>query len=87
MIERADYERCSTCRFWDGEGHGELDSGRCCRFPPSVPQVAGEILGGVQVFDEDGMHGLLLDHPMTYAPEWCGEWRPDAETMAREGLV
>lgn len=74
-------EACADCRYWDSNDvdPDELSEGSCRRYPPCVP-IFGTDDGPLKnAWLETLKHMPLLDHPMTYGGEWCGEWKPRKE--------
>ncbi len=64
-------ERCETCRFWNRD---EADTGDCCRFPPTLTSH------GAPFDNEERCDATQF--PLTYAGQWCGEWKPRDEPEA-----
>lgn len=70
---------CGTCRHWEPDRDRTLGSGHCRRFTPIVPVM--ELPG---LWSTSGPSGeLLLEQPITYDEEWCGEWAPPADEEER----
>lgn len=66
-------QACGTCMFWRADpdvGH-EAGWGRCRRMPPALPPIR----------DDKLVHVGLWPH--TDERDWCGEWQPRNEAMAR----
>lgn len=74
-------ECCMNCKYWDSY---ELEKnpnspclwadGSCHRYPANVTCVAGMTDAGSFIFEELYKGLPLLDHPVTFGDDWCGEF-------------
>ena len=73
-------ECCMNCKYWDSyEAEKSPDNrmwcdGNCHRYPPCVPCIAGITDIGALVFEEPYKGLPLVDHPVTFGDNWCGEF-------------
>lgn len=82
-------ECCKLCRFWKYEpsdsedGEDSSKHGWCRRYPP---RYIGELLpdGYLQGDRETFYYSFFSTFAATSAVEWCGEFSPVTDTVARE---
>ena len=75
--------KCDKCKFWDklpNDGTEPFDYGRCKRYPPQtdLPYILWEIKEAIQKeydFPMDIKPQFENNWPVTYASDWCGEFK------------
>ena len=73
-------ECCAECKYWDSyeaeknPDHRMWCDGNCHRYPPYIPCMAGITDIGAFVFEEPYKGLPLVDHPVTFGDNWCGEF-------------
>lgn len=60
-------EACSNCKFFL-RLPGDLQRGRCARFPPQLTHVPAISKGRMEVQQ-------VQEWPLCSATSWCGEWK------------
>lgn len=83
MIDASQIEiqkRCSNCKYWSCideslfKKDGELAAGVCHRFPPYAPVIKMIKEISVPIVDAPLYDRTPLEHPVTFAYDWCGEF-------------
>lgn len=75
-----DHKICAKCRFYKAKSmkHGEFQYGECRRWPPKPEKMDQE------KYFQPPINKVERSFPMSYADDWCGEWKSDA--VAVKGL-
>lgn len=74
---------CANCKYWDCyEGKDKkcnyTTDGECHRYPPNIPNFDNYGKDDYHVIELilDLVKGTpLVSHPITYAVDWCGEYK------------
>lgn len=90
MDRRNNLRCCANCQHWeyfssrigkltevDEDEIHDISVGSCHRYPPNVPCMRSGFDDTAKLNDLciETMRGMLLvDHPWTFAEDWCGEF-------------
>ena len=71
---------CANCRWWEVsekqfEEYRCLAEGWCHRYPPSVPLTSHINDTGIPSLVEPRFETMSMGYPVTFAEEWCGEFK------------
>ena len=76
---------CGNCDYWycykenEFEKFGAIAQGECRKYPPSIPVIEmneDEVCFTDLYVSLNNNGSLLLTHPLTFAEDWCGEFKP-----------